>query len=64
MASTIATNTTKRNSNRACAARFVSSGDRAITSIRIETATNRSPVRLAAPAPATVAKVAQSCTGP
>ena len=40
-----------------CAARFRSSCDLAITPVRIETATNSRPVRLAAAAPATVANV-------
>ena len=37
-------------------------GDPFATSIRIETATNSSPVSLAAAAPATVAKMAHSST--
>jgi len=56
-------NTTVANNSNVCAARFLSSGDGPMTSIPIETATNRSPVRLAAAAPATVAKATQSCTG-
>jgi hypothetical protein len=40
-----------------CAARFRSSWDLAMTSVRIETATNSRPARLAAAVPATVANV-------
>jgi DNA-binding winged helix-turn-helix (wHTH) protein len=52
-----------RNSTSVCAARRRSSSDAAMTSIRIETATNSRPVRAAAALPATVANVPHSSTG-
>ncbi len=52
-------NTVKNNAS-VCAARFRSSRDYAMGSIRIETATNSSPIRPAAAMPATSAKVLQS----
>ena len=58
ISSKIAMKSTVTKSESACAARFLSSADRAMTSILMETATNRSPVSPAAAAPEIVANVA------